>query len=187
MAEGPQPLLGRLGPGRLARITLLEQLLEARRALGARFLGQSLRAQDRNDHAVQHRQPIDQVLPVGDDAELEKGGLLDDRLGSLDIRDPRQLDDDAIHTHALNGGLRNAELVDPVANDLARPVGGIGARIAAHRALRVRDLEDQVSPAPQVETQLQGPTFFSADPGPDQGPGADEANRADQNQPTTNS
>src|SRR5690606_23880694 len=55
---------------------------------------------------------------VVDDSELKPRSAADQRLGSLDILHARQLHHHAIIALADDGGLRDPELIDAVADDL---------------------------------------------------------------------
>src|SRR5690606_22752080 len=70
------------------------------------------------------------------------------------LADPGQLDDDPVVADLLDQRLRDAELVDPRADDLQRPIGRVHLRFVGQRPLGVRHLEREVHAALEVEPEL---------------------------------
>src|SRR6266702_2211389 len=85
------------------------------------------------------------------DAELEKGGALDDALGARRVLFARELDDEPVVADHLHHGLGHAELVDAGAHH------ALGApdrfRRIGNRAFRSIHLEREVDPALEIEAE----------------------------------
>ena len=91
-----------------------------------------------------------------DQLELQEGGLLDDVPGLLLIRDPGQLDDEALRARLLDEGLFNPEFVDPRSDHPLHAIDGIRPGLGRHRPQGVVHLQDQMHPALEVQAQLDG-------------------------------
>ena len=81
-------------------------------------------------HSLAESGLVDQLLQIqagriGNQLELELGGVADQFQGPLRILDAGQLDDDFILALADNDRFGDAELVDPVAEDFQGLVNGI--------------------------------------------------------------
>ena len=109
-----------------------------------------------HDRAVEPVERVDELLTVRDDLELHERGLGRDPLRLVGIVDARKFDDDAV-AGALDRGLADAELVDPVADRRQRALDGVVQLIALKGALRVEDLDREVHAALQVQPQLERP------------------------------
>ena len=151
------PLGAGLARGGLGRVAA-EELLDRRR-LRTRPAGIALDAEPA-ERAVHRGQRLLERAGLVGDAELQERAALHDGLGAGGLGDAGQLDDDAAVAHLLDERLGHAELVDALAQHGEGKVEialGVGRDL-----LRLVELEGEVHPALQIESQLERHPLFLA-------------------------
>src|SRR5690606_20303899 len=117
--------------------------------------GLELRAEHLPDGPVDPRPRLPDLALRLHELELAERGPLDDLLGAGLLADPRKLHDDPVRPDLLDQRLLDTELVDSRPDDLQRAIRGVRPRFGRERALAVVDLEREVHPSLEIQSERQ--------------------------------